>query len=306
VLLYKIKEIILKFRPDMNELKLQTPVHAGKSMLGLSPAEGCVLLGSCFADNIGKRMQELGFNVCVNPFGTLFNPVSVCNSAARLESGVLFTEKECIPMGAGAGLICSFSHHTSFARPTAEAFLANANQSLSAASKAWKEASKVMITLGTAWCFEHVETGGIVSNCLKRDGKEFVRKCLSVQDVSLLLKNMLTRFPGKGFMFTVSPIRHLADGAHGNQLSKSTLLLAVEEACKAFPDRAEYFPAYEIVMDELRDYRFYAPDMVHPSEQAIDYLWGRFAEWAIPEASLQDLENRRRTFLRLKHIPKIH
>ena len=254
----------------MNELKLQTPVQAGKSMLGLTPDEGCVLLGSCFADNIGKRMEEMGFNVCVNPFGTLFNPVSVCNSAARLESGVPFTDKECVPMGSGAGLICSFSHHTSFARPTTEDFLANANESLTVASKAWKNASKVIITLGTAWCFEHVETGGIVSNCLKRDGKEFVRKCL------------------------------------GNQISKSTLLLAVDEVCKAFPDRAEYFPAYEIVMDELRDYRFYAPDMVHPSEQTIDYLWDRFAEWAIPETSFQELENRRKTYLRLKHIPKIH
>ena len=290
----------------MNELKLQTPVQAGKSMLGLTPDEGCVLLGSCFADNIGKRMEEMGFNVCVNPFGTLFNPVSVCNSAARLESGVPFTDKECVPMGSGAGLICSFSHHTFFARPTTEDFLANANESLTVASKAWKNASKVIITLGTAWCFEHVETGGIVSNCLKRDGKEFVRKCLGVKEVSLLLKNMLTRFPDKGFMFTVSPIRHMADGAHGNQISKSTLLLAVDEVCKAFPDRAEYFPAYEIVMDELRDYRFYAPDMVHPSEQTIDYLWDRFAEWAIPETSFQELENRRKTYLRLKHIPKIH
>ena len=275
-------------------------------MLGLSPDEGCVLLGSCFADNIGKRMQELGFNVCVNPFGTLFNPVSVCNSAARLESCSHFIEKDCVEMGAGAGLVCSFSHHTSFARPTAQEFLENANESLQKASEAWKEASKVVITLGTAWCFEHLGTGEIVSNCLKRDGKEFVRKCLSVQDVSLLLKNMLTRFPGKGFIITVSPIRHLADGAHGNQLSKSTLLLAVDEVCKVFPDRAEYFPAYEIVMDELRDYRFYAPDMVHPSEQTIDYLWGRFAEWAIPEACLQELESRRKTYLRLKHIPKIH
>ncbi len=290
----------------MRELKLQTPVDPGKGRLGLSLDDGIVMLGSCFADSIGRKMEELGFKVCVNPFGTLYNPVSVSNSAARLQSCSPFTEKECVEMGAGAGLVCSFSHHTSFARPDATGFLDNANKSLLEASRAWKEASKVIITLGTAWCFEHIGTGEIVSNCLKRDGKEFRRKRLGVGEVSLILRNMVTRYPDKDFIFTVSPIRHMADGAHGNQLSKSTLLLAIEEACKAFPDRAEYFPAYEIVMDELRDYRFYAPDMVHPSEQTIDYLWDRFADWAIPEASLQEMENRRKTYLRLKHIPIIH
>ena len=289
----------------MKGMKLQTPVEAGKSRLGLSFNDGIILLGSCFADNIGKRMEELGFNVCVNPFGTLYNPVSVCNSVARLQSCSPFIEKDCVEMGSGAGLVCSFSHHTSFARPTAQDFLKNANESLQKASEAWKEASKVVITLGTAWCFEHLGTGEIVSNCLKRDGKEFRRKRLGVGETSLIIKNMVTRHPDKDFIFTVSPIRHLADGAHGNQISKSTLLLAVEEVCSALPERTEYFPAYEIVMDELRDYRFYAPDMVHPSDQAINYLWERFAEWALRETDCPELEARRREVLRSKHIPNI-
>ena len=290
----------------MRELKLQTPVEAGKSRLGLSLGDGIVMLGSCFIDSIGRRMEELGFNVCVNPFGTLYNPVSICNSVARLQSCSLFTGHDCVEMGAGAGLVCSFSHHTSFARPTAEEFLKNANKSLQKASVAWKEASKVVITLGTAWCFEHSETGQIVSNCLKRDGKEFRRKRLGVGEISIILKNMVTRFPDKDFMFTVSPIRHLADGAHGNQISKSTLLLAVDEVCSAIPERTEYFPAYEIVMDELRDYRFYAADMVHPSDQAINYLWDRFAGWAVPGSETMELEARQKEVLRTKHIPKLH
>ena len=288
----------------MKEMKLHTPVDTGKSRLGLSFEEGTVMLGSCFADNIGRRMEELGFDVCVNPFGTLYNPVSVCNSVARLQSCSLFAEKDCVEMGAGAGLICSFSHHTSFARPTSGEFLDNANKALQEASRKWKEASKVIITLGTAWCFELLETGEIVSNCLKRDGKEFRRKRLGVRDISLLLMNMVTRYPEKDFIFTVSPIRHLSDGAHGNQLSKSTLLLAVDEVCSALPDRADYFPAYEIMMDELRDYRFYATDMLHPSEQAMDILWGRFAEWVLTEAGLQELEARSKAILRARHIPK--
>ena len=253
----------------MEELKLQTPVPVGRSRVEVSPDDKICVLGSCFADNIGDKMAELGFNACVNPFGTLYNPVSVCNSVSRLSSGIPFTEDECVEMGSGAGLVCSFSHHTSFARSTAEEFLDHANTSLAAASKAWNEAGKVIITLGTAWCFEYIPTGEIVSNCLKIDQKLFRRKRLSVQETSVLLRNLVGRNPGKEFIFTVSPIRHMKDGAHGNQLSKSILILAVEDVCNAFPERCEYFPAYEILLDELRDYRFYAEDLVHPSQQAV-------------------------------------
>ena len=289
----------------MEELKLQTPVQAGKSRLGLSLKERTVLLGSCFADEIGGRMEGLGFDVSVNPFGTLYNPVSICNSAARLTSGIPFYDKECVEMGAGAGLICSFSHHTSFARGTTEEFLANANARLEEASAAWNQALKVIVTLGTAWCFEYIRTGETVSNCLKIDAKEFRRRRLSPPETSALLRNLVSRNPGKGFIFTVSPIRHLKDGAHGNQLSKSTLLLAVEDVCEAFPDRTDYFPAYEIVMDELRDYRFYAPDMVHPTAQTADYIWSRFVEWGFSPADKEELDNRARILRREAHRPNL-
>ena len=287
----------------MGQLKLQTPVILGHSRIGLSSGDRVMVLGSCFSDSMGKRMIDLGLDACVNPFGTLYNPVSVCNSIARLSSRIPFTEAECMMMGSGSDLICSFSHHTSFARKTKEEFLANANTCLAQASDAWEKANKVIITLGTAWCFQYSATGEIVSNCLKIDGKEFTRKRLGVKEVSVLLENMVSRFPGKDFIFTVSPIRHMADGAHGNQVSKSTLLLALEEVCTSFPERAEYFPAYEIVMDELRDYRFYAPDMVHPSTQTESYIWDRFEEWAFPESELPILEERRKALLRSLHRP---
>ncbi len=287
----------------MEELKLQTPVEVGRSKVSISLNDKLFILGSCFADNMGQKMIDLGFDVCVNPFGTIYNPVSVCNSIARLSSGIPFSEDECVPMGAGAGLICSFSHHTSFARRTDDEFLDVANASLEEASRCWKAASKVIITLGTAWIYEYSRTGEVVSNCLKIDAKEFTRRRLSVRESSTLLMNMLARHPDKEFIFTVSPIRHLKDSAHGNQLSKSTLLLTLDEVLAKFPDRCDYFPAYEILLDELRDYRFYAPDMVHPSSQAVDYLWSRFVGFAVPESEYSDLKVRQKAFLRSLHRP---
>ncbi len=287
----------------MEELKLQTPVETDRSKVGVSLNDKIVILGSCFADNMGQKMVDLGFDVCLNPFGTLYNPVSVCNSVARLTSGIPFSKDECVQMGAGAGLVCSFSHHTSFARRTEDEFLQVANASLKEASLRWKAASKVIITLGTAWIYEYTRSGETVSNCLKIDAKEFTRRRLSVRETATLLMNMIARHPEKEFMFTVSPIRHFKDGAHGNQISKSTLLLALDEVLAKFPERCEYFPAYEIVLDELRDYRFYAADMIHPSDQAVDYLWSRFVRFAMPESELPALDARRRELLRAQHRP---
>lgn len=287
----------------MEGLKLQTPVETGRSAVCISLNDKIVILGSCFADNMGQKMADLGFDVCVNPFGTLYNPVSICNSVARLTSGIPFSKDECVQMGAGAGLVCSFSHHTSFARRTEDEFLQVANASLKEATLRWKAATKVIITLGTAWIYEYLRSGETVSNCLKIDAKEFSRRRLSVRETATLLMNMVARHPEKEFIFTVSPIRHLKDGAHGNQLSKSTLLLALDEVLAKFPERCEYFPAYEIVLDELRDYRFYAADMIHPSDQAVDYLWSRFVMFAMPESELPALDARRRELLRAQHRP---
>ena len=287
----------------MEELKLQTPVETGRGVVSISLKDRIFVLGSCFADNIGGKMVDLGFDVCVNPFGTIYNPVSVCNSIARLTSGIPFSKDECVQMGAGAGLVCSFSHHTSFARRTEDEFLQVANASLKEASLRWKAASKVIITLGTAWIYEYLRSGETVSNCLKIDAKEFSRRRLYVRDTATLLMNMIARHPEKEFMFSVSPIRHFKDGAHGNQISKSTLLLALDEVLAKFPERCEYFPAYEIVLDELRDYRFYAADMIHPSDQAVDYLWSRFVRFAMPESELPALDARRRELLRAQHRP---
>lgn len=284
-------------------LKLQTPVDVGRSRVPVSYGSRILMLGSCFADGIGQIMTDMGFDVRVNPFGTLYNPVSVVNSVGRLSSAIPFAEDECVQLGAGSELFCSFSHHTAAARATKESFLADANAALSRDAVFFADADTVVVTLGTAWVFKRVLTGEVVSNCLKRDAREFTRERLSVKMCTVLLESLVTRFPDKRFIFTVSPIRHLKDGAAGNSLSKATLLLAVDAAVSAHPDRCDYFPAYEIMTDELRDYRFYAEDMVHPSSQAVNYIWERFCDFALAPSDRDLLERKRKAFLQSRHRP---
>ena len=292
-------------------MKLQTPVTDEKCKVGLSYKDKITMLGSCFSDNIGRQLLDFGFDVCINPFGTLYNPVSILRSIERLIDGTEFTETDCIQIGAGDQRYCSFSHHTSFARETAEDFITHANLSLERARKHFAESTKVIITLGTAWCFRHNKTGNIVSNCLKRPASEFTRVRLSAEETAGCLCRIMDlcneaasrsdNFIQKEFIFTVSPIRHFKDGAHGNQLSKSTLLLGIDAALQNH-SASDYFPAYEIVMDELRDYRFYAEDMCHPSQQTADYIRERFLTWALTAEEAPVLEENIRRFKRSRHI----
>lgn len=294
-------------------MKLQTPVADDLCKVGISFNDKITMLGSCFSDNIGRQLSELGFDVCVNPFGTLYNPISIQQSVERLISRQEFTEKDCINIGAGDERFCSFSHHTSFARVGMNEFIENANQALHKASEHFAESTKVIITLGTAWCFRHKAEGKVVSNCLKRPAAEFTRERLTTAQTTEALKKIMEMcqeaahqsadFRQKEFIFTVSPIRHFKDGAHGNQLSKGTLLIGIDQAIHSREDIvADYFPSYEIVMDELRDYRFYAEDMCHPTQQTVDYIRERFLSWALPEKEHPHLEENIRTLKRSRHI----
>ena len=279
-------------------MKLFTRVEPGTSSVEISYNDNVFVLGSCFADSVGMRLLNSGFSVCVNPFGTLYNPLSIAKAIDRLDSGKPFTKDECVRMGAGADLVCSFSHHTSFARADEADFLTGANASLQEAALRWKTCNKVIISLGTVWCYFH--NGEVVSNCLKRPQAEFERKALSLAQTSAALRGIIESNPGKEFIFTVSPIRHLADGAHANQLSKSTLLLAVQDVLG--PGR-EYFPAYEILMDELRDYRFYAEDLSHPSHVAEEYIWENFISFAVPEDQRARIAENLKAWKRTQHRP---
>lgn len=293
-------------------MKLQTPVTDERCSVSISYDDRIMMLGSCFSDNIGRQLADFGFDVCINPFGTLYNPVSILHSIEMLLGEGHFTEEDAVDVGAGSGLVCSFSHHTSFAcRDTGE-FLDKSNTALDKARDYFRSCNKVIITLGTSWCFRHNASGRIVSNCLKRPAAEFTRERLTVGEAAGYLARIRqlcdkaaeerVGFAEKQFIYTVSPIRHFKDGAHGNQLSKSTLLLAVDTITDE--GKIEYFPAYEIVMDELRDYRFYAEDMFHPSLQTTDYIRERFLTWALPKSEHSRLEENIRTFKLSQHISK--
>ena len=299
-------------------MKLQTPVADEPCKVGISYEDKIMMLGSCFTDNIGRQLVDYGFDVCVNPFGTLYNPVSILRSVERLISGTPFTAEDCVQIGAGDTRWCSFSHHTSFARASREEFLEHANMALKVAHEHFLSCTKVIITLGTSWCFRHKESDAIVSNCLKHPASEFFRERLSAAEVTEALRRIVelccessAGVCPKQFIFTVSPIRHFKDGAHGNQISKSALLLGIDDLLAGLPADlsmnpfyfADYFPAYEIVMDELRDYRFYAEDMCHPTQQTVDYIRERFLGWALHANESPRLQEKIREYRRSCHIP---
>lgn len=295
-------------------MKLQTPVADSPCKVGISYKDRILMLGSCFTDNIGRQLLDFGFDVCVNPFGTLYNPESILSAIRRLVSGEPFTEKDCVKIGAGDQRTCSFFHHTSHARSSDEEFLKDANRSLADAVDFFRSCNRIIITLGTSWCYRHIGKDMIVSNCLKHPAREYVREFLPTdRTTEILLEIMALCNSGGGinpkeFIFTVSPIRHFKDGAHGNQVSKASLLVGIDstirqsETSEGAVLKADYFPAYEIMMDELRDYRFYAEDMCHPSAQAVNYIRERFLNWALPEEERSMLDEKISEHLRRSHI----
>ena len=297
-------------------MKLQTPVADSPCKVGISYKDRILMLGSCFSDNIGKQLSDFGFDVCVNPFGTLYNPESILSAVRRLLSRERFTAEDCEEIGAGDLRTCSFSHHTSHARATREEFLSDANLSLEKAADFFKDCNRIIITLGTSWCYRHIGRDMIVSNCLKHPAREYTREFLTADRTSAILQEIMSicnsskGIRPKEFIFTVSPIRHFKDGAHGNQISKASLLLGVESAIQATDDSqgtipgTDYFPAYEIMMDELRDYRFYAEDMCHPSQQAVDYIRERFLNRALPESEHSELRINMAEYRNRSHIRK--
>lgn len=200
-----------------------TPISIECSPWSIAYSDRLLLLGSCFTDNMARKMQEYYFQVHANPTGTLYNPVSI-------------------------------SHHITDC-----------------------EYDVAIITFGTAWVYVDKQTGQVVDNCQKRPASDFIRKRLTSNEIVDLWRPILQQYSNKRFIFTVSPIRHIKDGLHENQLSKGILLQAVDQLTHC-EENAQYFPSYEIMLDELRDYRYYAADMLHPSDVAIQYIWERFAE----------------------------
>jgi hypothetical protein len=227
-----------------------------------------LLLGSCFADNIGEKFGTHYFQMLSNPYGTLYNPASIAailSPIANRQSPISNA-----PIIERGGLWHSMLHHGSFSHSDRNQVLLRCEQSREQLQGALNEASTIVVTFGTAWVYEM--NGEVVANCHKIPANRFVRRCMTVQEIVDMWQPIVDSMPTKHWIFTVSPIRHIKDGLHANQVSKAILLQAVDQLGKS------YFPSYEIMMDELRDYRFYAEDMVHPSNVAVDYIWQRFLE----------------------------
>ena len=235
-------------------------------------------MGSCFTENIGSRLSNLKFPCMVNPFGVLYNPLSIMNSLLLLAEERLFSESD---LYYGNELWYSFYHHSSFSHPEKSVCLSGINEGISSASKLLRDAKFLFITFGTARVYRLKETGFVVSNNHKLPHNNFDHSLLEVDEIVRSYKKLIEQLtslnPVLSIVFTLSPVRHWKDGATGNQISKSTLMIAISKLVDSFYN-VYYYPAYEIVMDELRDYRFYSDDMLHISSRGVDYIWTRFTE----------------------------
>jgi hypothetical protein len=256
-------------------------------------SKSMMLFGSCFSENIGQKLLDLKFNVDMNPFGILYNPESIANSLRILLEKRVFTENDLFQ---DQGLWNSFNHHSRFSDANQEEALEKINSRISSSHEFLKKADFLVITFGTAWVYELRKTGQIVSNCHKIPATEFKRSRLEVSDITNVYTELLEQIrkfnPNLKVIFTVSPIRHWKDGAVENQLSKATLLLAIDQLLKGFENQdCAYFPSYELMMDELRDYRFYAEDMLHISPVAVHYIFECFSKVLITKES-QDISKK--------------
>ena len=259
-------------------MKFRTEIEIAKIAEGIDHTQKVFALGSCFAENISERLERAKFSVTTNPFGVLFNPFSIANAIERLDSARSFAVCD---IKASRDVFFSFDAHSSLDGTTQTEAFANLNRAVAQGAKALQDADWVILTFGTAWVYEH--KGRVVANCHKQPASEFERRRLSVEEIveryGRLFEGVLR---DKKVVLTVSPVRHIGDGLQENSVSKATLRLAVEELVAKY-ENAHYFPSFEILIDDLRDYRYYADDLAHPSKMAIDYVWERFCEYALTD-----------------------
>ena len=276
----------MKFRTEIEPLKA-LPITADARVL---------LVGSCFADNIGARLAEDGFEVCHNPLGPLFNPLSVASAVERGISGHPYSASDFLFHD---GTWHAMDWAARYNSPDVESLVAAVNRDFSVLSDATRRADVIFVTFGTSYVYRMLHNGVVAGNCHKLPSGMFARERISIEDIVARWRPLCRRLAEleKRVVFTVSPVRHLSDGLHGNNLSKAVLQLAVEAL------GGEYFPAYEIVCDDLRDYRFYASDLKHPSSQAIEYIYEKFADAYFSSDTKEIAKRRHAEWLRAAHIP---
>ena len=266
-------------------MELMTRIDIPESEWKMKTGAKVLLVGSCFADAIGEKMVRGGFEAMVNPFGTLYNPASIAASLLRSISEKEYSADSAeLIQSESDGMWHSWMHHSSFSSLDVATLVERINGTTHCVADFLREADVLIVTMGTAIIYRLKETGMLVANCHKQLDSLFVRERLNSYDIvdqwEMLLQLLESVNPKLKVIFTVSPIRHKRDGYHVNQVSKGILLQGVDEIVngKSSNSQCFYFPSYEIMMDELRDYRFYADDMIHPSEKAVEYIWQRFQD----------------------------
>jgi hypothetical protein len=263
------------------EFRTQVPITPQEPKIGYSSK--VLLLGSCFVENIGKKLEYFKFQQFLNPFGILFHPAAINNFLKRVKSGYNFTEADVFYHNE---IWKSYEAHSDLNSAEKEEILNKLNAAVQETAEFLRSATHVIITPGTAWGYRLKESGEVVANCHKVPQANFSKDITEVKNALFETSEIVRSLnPSAKIIFTVSPVRHLKDGFVENQLSKAKLITAIQELV-AEHEYCSYFPSYEIMMDELRDYRFYAEDMVHPNKTAVDYIWEKFEEaWIASEAS---------------------
>jgi hypothetical protein len=268
-------------------MKLRTELPAFKTALDINYQTPTLGIGSCFVENIGAKMAQRRFSFHQNPFGIVYNPLSIAAQLDILTTEKRFVESDLVPIN---GLFHSWLHHGSFSEETVEWTLIAINSAIDEARLFLKKTNRLFLTFGSATVYQLKTTGEIVANCHKAPPQYFHKKRLSTTEIvaafSPVFEKLSTQYVDLQIILTVSPIRHLRDGLIENNLSKATLLLAADALTQQFPN-VTYFPAYELVIDDLRDYRFFERDMMHPTTQAVDYIWDYFSNAYFSEETKQ-------------------
>jgi uracil phosphoribosyltransferase len=271
-------------------MNFTTKIPISKSVHPIDYHSKIISLGSCFAVNMAEKFDYFKFENTCNPFGIVFNPVSIEKLVYRITRQLFYKENDIFFHN--ESWHC-YEVHSELSKSNKVAFLNSLNGIIEQANRQISDASHLIITLGTSWVYRNIETNEIVANCHKVPQKQFKKELLSVEIIEQSIQKSIALIhninPNAIFIFTVSPVRHIKDGFVENQVSKAHLIAALQTAIRHLPS-ATYFPSYEIMMDELRDYRFYAEDMLHPSRVAIDYIWERFKETSISETAFSIMD----------------
>lgn len=285
-------------------MKFRTTVDPGEIPISLDYSGNVLHLGSCFSNHMASQLRLSLFKVAENPFGTTFNPISLASQLEHLLRPSPFRSEH---LEFYRGMFFSFEHYSIFSSPDKDQCLAGINRILSKGARALPEATLLMITLGTAHAWKWKKGDRIVNNCHKLPGNEFTKTLIKpeiiIEKLGQSLKQLNTQYPNLQVLITVSPVRHWSDGATANQLSKSHLIMAALELCEQFP-HVHYFPAYEIMMDDLRDYRFYSDDLLHPNAQAVQYIWEKFSASILSENAQKAIKEIAPVNSFLNHLPR--